>query len=131
MATITISDDTLEFLQTFVKRINTQDNRGTASPYVYAIRDTYRVYGIDDNNTSNGQVWYNSNDGTVFNTDEELLAELSDNPKSCVEDVADEHGYEYTSYKEIRVIKNIFFTEKSAIEHLESCHYHYNDPDIR
>jgi hypothetical protein len=130
MVTVNISESTLEFLKEFMDKLNTQDNRSTASPYMYVVRDVRRVYGIDDVFDSAGSVWYNFEDGSSYLTDEELMDAFDAEEKDCVEDIANDNGYDYVRYTEIRVIKNIFFTEEAAIDHIKECHYHYNDPDI-
>lgn len=130
MTTIEIQDDTYEFLKGFMKNINSQNNRDAKSPYIYTIRDIHRVYGVEDDSLVDGWVWYNINDGSVYDTDEKLLESLDNDDNLCIEDLATVNGYEYTPYSESRMITNIFFTEKSANEHLKQYHYHYNDPDI-
>lgn len=48
MKTIQISDGTYAFLKNLAEKLNTQDNRMTANPRYYAIREKDRIYGVED-----------------------------------------------------------------------------------
>jgi len=48
MKTIQISDETYAFLKSLADKLNTQDNRATANPRYYAIREKDIVGGLED-----------------------------------------------------------------------------------
>jgi hypothetical protein len=51
MKTIQISDETYEFLKELAEKLKTQDNRCTANPRYYAIREKDKIYGMEDGYT--------------------------------------------------------------------------------
>ena len=138
MTTIVLSDDTFEFISNLVSELDTQDGRGTREPYVYAIRDVERVYGIDDSEfDSSGWSW---TDGEkYFDTDDELIQYALDNEEPIdfnfheptIDEVADILGFNAVAYKEMREIKNFFFSQKEADNHIEQNSHHFDDPDVR
>jgi hypothetical protein len=48
MKTIQITDETYEFLKDLAGKLKTQDNRATANPRYYAIREKEKIYGMED-----------------------------------------------------------------------------------
>lgn len=136
MQTIVISDETYDFITKLVEILDNQDGRGTREPYVYAVRDVKKVYGVDESSfPTNGKVWTNWEE--YFETDEELVQYALDNEeiddnfhKPSADEVAELLGFEEVSYKEVKDVKNIFFTEESAKKHIEDNDHHFDDPDI-
>ena len=144
MKTITITDESFEFLQDFIKVLNGQDTRGTSFPYVYAVRDIKRVYGVDPDYDNDGFIWVW--DGEECSTDDiidyvvenddvdrdDLLAELDEVGRNNIDTLKCTRGYDIDAvyYKNVRVVKNVFFTEEQAKGHIKDNHYHFDDPDI-
>lgn len=130
---ITISDETFDIIKDFCHDIATQDSRSTRIPYVYVIRDTKRVLGIDPDYETHGHVWCESNNENMFDGDGEFLDYLEENDYDIDIDLESEdsiYGFDKVYYLDIRKMKNIFLTERAAQNHLESYSYQYNDPDI-
>lgn len=100
-----------------------QDNRGTASPYYYNIMDTERIYGIDGDYDHDGMIYVDKNDSEIFYTEEEVQE------NEWEEEYVDEH-FNMVHYKDMKVYKNAFLSEKSALEHVRLNHYHYNEPKV-
>ena len=95
------------------------------------------MYGIDDMDfDSSGWVWTDGD--KIFDTAEELIQYAIDEEEpidtkfhqSSVEEVADTLGFNAVAYKEMRVIKNVFFTRVSADNHIEQNSHHFDDPDV-
>ena len=138
MKTITISDESYEFINHFCKEINAQDSRGTRLPYLYAVRSVERIEGNSDD--YDGIMWVH--DGDEYSTYSMLEILLEDEIVLGDEITIDYLEYDYNYghnddfegftkyyYKEQRVIKNVFFTEAEAVRHIKQNHYHYDDPD--
>lgn len=118
MKTIVISDKTADFLKTLNKRIQTQDNRATASPYYFCVRCVSET-PVPDGFTD--EIRY-VHDGSSF-TEEELKQYCEDNEldfepfknnkcdKYCVRDVAE--------------FKNFFFTEEGYNQHMNLNQHNY------
>ena len=139
MKTITISDESFEFLENFIKTINTQD-ADTTFPYVYAVRDIKRVYGIDPESEydNDGSVWVDADDQEIsvddmidFLVEYELITEsYIPKFKKNLADLDEYSDFTRVYYKDIRVIKNVFFTAEQAKEHIIHSSYQFRDPDI-
>lgn len=137
MKTITITDESFEFLETFIKTINTQD-ADTTFPYVYAVRDIKRVFGIDPAYEYDGSVWVDEDDQEIkvddmidWLVEYEIISE--DYVPVFKKELKDRDEYsDFTRvyYKDVRVIKNVFFTAEQAKEHLIHSSYQFRDPDI-
>ena len=132
--TITISDETYDFIQKFCTELSEQDSRSTRMPYVYAIKDTKRIRGMAGYAEHTGHEWHSEDGETILQSDKEFIAYLDEEGEDIDFDpkIEDEWcDFEKVYYSDIQVIKNVFFTETAANEHLESHHYHYTDPDIQ
>ena len=135
--TITISDETYDIISEFCKAIATQDNRSTRIPYVYAIRDTKRIYGIDIDHTNDGYVWMDEHGVEMFDGDMAFMNHIieegfdEDIDLEVLDDDDTVYGFKKTYYVNINKVRNFFLTEKAALEHLESYNYQYDDPSIK
>jgi len=119
MKNIIISDEAAKFIYELHKRIQTQDNRATASPYFFTVRCVSEV-PVPDGFTD--EIRY-VHDGTPF-TEEELKQYCEDSEldfeqfkinkcqKYCVRDVAE--------------FKNFFFTEEGYNEHIKLNGHNYS-----
>lgn len=129
----------------FLKEMSSQDNRGTAFPYIYTIADEHERFEADDS----GDFFYDSNSGSCvevakilreeFNNGnieleedenfEEILSEIG----SCFEDDRidtwlrnynkigiQRYSKEYDTYYE-----GVFFTKTDAEAYLESTNNHH------
>lgn len=115
MATIDIPDKLMAELRTIAHGIATQDNRATASPYYYKIRQVERIYGLDEDYCTDGFIW-------VGNDDTESHCEPDDLPEDF-----DENNYHKVFYKEIETFQNCFLTEAAIQHHIKINRYHYAD----
>lgn len=135
--TITISDETYNIIKTFCEAIATQDNRSTRIPYVYAIRDMQRIYGIDIDHTNDGHVWMDEHGVEMYDGDSVFMNHILD--EGLDEDIDLErldddeivYGFKKTYYMNINKVRNFFLTEKAALDHLESYNYQYDEPSIK
>lgn len=118
MKNIIISDEAAKFIFDLHKRIQTQDNRATASPYFFTVRCVSEV-PVPDGFTD--EIRY-VHEGSSF-TEKELKQYCEDNEldfelfknkrcdKYCVRDVAE--------------FKNFFFTEEGYNEHIRLNGHNY------
>ena len=132
--TITISDETYDTIKDFCHSIATQDSRSTRIPYVYAIRDTKRIYGIDTEFAHDGYEWFAETSEDSHTTDESFMAYIIENDLDHDVDLEEEdylYGFRKVYYVDTLTIRNIFLTEQGAHTHLNSYSYQYDDPDIK
>ena len=139
---MTPKDKALEWLRTFMDRVNHQDNRGTATPYYYQIRKPVRQYGIADG-FETGWEWKTLYDHDTLDEDEirdrlwELLSEKDEDLLAAMaadeiehEDVkdftpddfellADAIGIEKVNYRDVHEKEGFFLTEKAVAQHIE------------
>lgn len=130
--------DSMEYIKEFITKMNTQDNRGTCSPFYYTIRDfeyvsSYhegegdRVTIVYDTEQYAGDTAIQAFDYFVehghaedFEGDREDVYEI----KEYLENLEHCSGIFWENKKE--VFKGVFFTETDAKEHLRLNHYHYS-----
>ena len=139
------------FLTNLFKDIKEQDNRCTASPYYFTIRDWKRVYRGTDGGEHYS--WHDSCDADIdASIDGELTADEDEYLKEhfCIEDNTDKEGDEYMEYQSLldnrydfesfmegqglsiisydyeAVYHNCFLTEKAAKQFLKSNSHHYS-----
>jgi len=132
--TITISDETYDTIKDFCHSIATQDSRSTRIPYVYAIRDTKRIYGIDTEFAHDGYEWCAESGEEGFTTDEAFMDFIIENDYDHGVDLDEEesvYGFRKVYYVDTLTTRNIFLTEQGAHTHLKSYSYQYDDPDIK
>jgi hypothetical protein len=147
MKTIEISDELYDQLMDIVKEMTTQDNRCTAYPFFYQIRDWERVYDSDLNGSIPILIDRNG-DYTTVESSKDLMEYLEyrdiefdkEEINGLWEDYQTGFGWELEEYLEEKgltdlekmsyslepVYKNAFLTEKEAQRHLETNHYHYH-----
>lgn len=117
---ITISEKNYKFLKEFMQKVNTQDNRITASPYYYTVccvRDVGVPEGCGDD------VKYYDNQQAESYSEEEL------------KQICKEHELDFDEYvdkwctkydcREIDEYENIFFTEDGYKEHMRLNEHNY------
>lgn len=120
-----------QIIRAFLEKMSTQDNRCTAFPVFYVIRDTHWVITDEDYASGDYRIQYvNKEDHEDIKTEEEW-----DKLPEEYEDVAADarlNGVcskeEYERFCEINVWKYhcLFLTEEDAKRHLELNHYHYS-----
>ena len=132
-----MSED-MEYVKEFITKMNTQDNRSTATPFYYQIRDYEWVCSYHKGEGDRVNIVYDTESYTgetlveaFSNFIENGYAEDFDRDKEDeweIEDYLD--GLEYINgiYWEVRKEKftGVFFTETDAKEHLRLNHYHYS-----
>ena len=148
MKTIKIPRETYRFLLELTQEIENQDNRATAAPYAYMIREEV------DYEDEEGETTFFNQEGESYNyeeLEEAFRDDLADDEESvlkklrydsiddfdpsdtCVlKEYADSQDYrELGISKEMRYSSynpNCFLTEKAAKQHIKSNHYHFNKP---
>lgn len=112
---ITLPSTLIDKLQAMAVAYKEQDNRCTAKPYYFTIREMKRVYGMDpEYGFDDSFVW-------VSTYDSETSYEPDDLPEDFNED---DYEKRYYSLKETHT--GVFLTEEEADRHLRVNHYHYN-----
>jgi len=124
---IEISEESFGFLKQFIQDVDSQDNRATAKPYFYVIRDTETVAAPEGHGDEIRYMW----DGDVMTKEsvEEHLREFDDT--KTIQDLLDDGTIEEFDVMTQYITPenhNIFFTEKACHEHMESNHYHFRKP---
>lgn len=129
-----------EFVKSYIEKMNTQDCRGTASPYFYVIRTA--EYFPSDSNYEYGRVTYIRHDDNeiYFSVDDEVdaldkfrihLADFYENDiyktagKEFLEELLSEEYY-VCYEKKIWREESLFFTESDAENHLRNNAHHYS-----
>ncbi len=139
----TEQEEMRQWLIEFMHRINTQDNRGTATPYYYQVRKPVRKYGIADG-FETGWEWKTLDDHDTLDDDEirDLLGELLEEEDEDLlaamvadeiehEDVkdftpddfellADVIGIEKVNYRDVHEKEGFFLTEEAVMHHIET-----------
>lgn len=112
--------NTLGEIIEFLTEMSSQDNRGTAFPYYYVIRDAEYIPTSEDY-SYNRVSYYDPLNCVHILEDEYNQLPQTDEEESCKDDFNE--VYEVKKWAE----KGMFLTEKDAQEHLERNHYHYSD----
>ena len=143
MKTIQVSDEMYDKLIELATEMTTQDPRGTRIPHLFQIRTKKKV--IDWNLNGDFKVWVEaSGDYVDIETQEDLESYLENRDIAIPENLKemfDDHDWELDafiedfcpdleecSYSWEYQYENAFFTAKACKEHIETNHYHYNDP---
>lgn len=152
MKTIEVSDEMYDKLIELATEMTTQDPRCTRKPHIFQIQTRYKVY--DANLNGDVKIYYDPSDGQEIESCDELIELLessgieypsdiremwedswvtSDDEKfdgQSLSEFMDEYlpNLEESSYSWGYKYENCFFTAKACKEHIESNHYHYNDP---
>ncbi len=147
--TMDIDKDALRWLRYFIKELNSQDNRITASPYYYTLRCPKQVFGVDKGN-SEDFIWVDDAAEEIHAPEEvavEVLQELGmedckrayggmvpegDIPEKAEEVTdmwliiaAEEGDWTKRWYRNEHEFKGVFFTEKAIFKHLEENKHRY------
>lgn len=140
MKTIEVSDELYDQLIELSNELNTQDNRATASPYVFQIQTNEEIavpYGCGN------EAWYY--DDSKIETEEEIKNEifsfkdwdednLSHQKKYATFDsweqdrMLESIGWRKGNYDYKHFYQNAFLTAKACKEHIRLNHYHYREP---
>jgi len=127
MPKIEISVESLDFVRGLMSAIDEQDNRCTASPYFYVIRDEeYRA--VPEGCGDESRYMYDGESFTYEQLKEMFSEEMSGMP---FEDFLESHYVEsYDVKKESMTPENhnVFFTEKACLRHLEQNRHHFRNP---
>jgi hypothetical protein len=120
MMKIDIKSETFEFFKNLIHEIETQDNRCTALPILFVLKETRREYGIDPEYNTHGFEWIKDGESASWETIEEIIQQHFDNYDLVVtEEMAEEYGYYKCYYRNVEQISdNFFFTEKACKQHL-------------
>lgn len=117
---VELKQETYDFIKNLVHEIETQDNRCTALPVLFAIQETERVYGFEKDYGTDGFEWIK--DGEEYTWEQVVdfvCEELQLAPDEIGESDAEYCGFEKVYYRNTEKFSdNFFFTEKAAKEHL-------------
>ncbi len=133
MKTISISDESYEFLMNLSRELNEQDNRGTRMPYFFQVQTKHQTAVPEGKGIT---AWYN--DGSLIETEEEIkevieeyqdytvdYALLDDDTK---EEILIDAGYSKVSYDYEPRYENAFLTSKACDAHIESNRHNLSSP---
>ncbi len=127
---ICIPEESYNFMKDLAQKMKKQDNRSTASPHLYMIREKYKEYNLHGEGEFSEYVCEGESydkDQVIEYMRENYLEDLTD--EECMEK-AEEDGYvEYTYNLETRFSEtnpNVFLTEDAAKKHLKLNNYHFH-----
>jgi len=133
---IEISEESFEFIKNLSKEINIQNNRCTANPFFYIIKDKEMRCVIDGNGQDTYYTWSDDDDNNLLTKEYIIETILSDDP-NCKNPVEIFEGllnndeiisHEVAEFHTIPENHNIFFTEKACVSHMESNRHHFREP---
>ena len=139
MKSIEVTDEMYDFLINLSNELNSQNNRGTASPYFYQIQTQDEILVPEGCGTE----FYIDDDGNRYETDDELNDLISEVLEIPIEEVLGmDKGkkgnliLENLDELDLRIVnldykdkyENAFLTEKACKEHINTNSYHYNEP---
>ena len=130
---INISEKTFAFIKSLAHELKTQDNRATANPRFYQIREMEKIVGFDLDYTDERE-WISSDGIDCFTFKEALEFEKYDKPtKTSKQIIKAEEYLKHIGYSEVGIgykttYKNCFLTEKAINSHIEQNYYHYKNP---
>lgn len=146
--TINISEENWKFLQAFMDRINTQDNRSTATPIYYTIQERKKRYSRDFD-SCDGECYCATNDffeiGDCHDLKKYLIENYPEYEEVINKLVEDNEGYDWDvvledfcegkklsierlAYVWERPERSFFLTEQACEQHIKLNHYHYSEP---
>lgn len=139
MKTIQLTDQEYDFLMQLSNELNTQDNRATASPYFYQVRETKHI--PTGENMGNPVCVL---DDTVLRTEEEIKQAVFEYQEWNLSCEAHQRKYKYLSQWDIEAImehnyrqcwetttevySNAFLTEKAVKEHIRLNRHNLSAP---
>lgn len=144
MKRIEVSDEMYEFLMEMSKRMNTQDNRATATPFMYIIQVDKEIPCPDACGTTKlinneGDEWdleeakeeYETEIREYFKvTDKEILSDKMIETYLIETEQACKVNYRIEQVPADGLNVNTFFTEEAVKRHIAQNHYHYIAPQV-
>ena len=140
----------MQFLVELAQKLKTQDNRATAKPLIFTIKEQVKIIGLD--REYGEEVCLVDEEGGVYTSPEEVIEHIVDyiiqDETQTFEDFAKAYdvvvdetnlesllelinvaGHEWTLsyYQTQERFRGEFLTEEAAIEHLQANRYHYNE----
>lgn len=139
MAIIQISDELHDKLMAMAMAMALQDNRSTASPNFYQVRQPVRIYGIDPQWDYDGRILIPDDGGEAIEIDRDsLISELEvlgvdinfkkRSDSELMELLIQDHNYTEGYYRNEYVFTNAFLTERTCRDHIERNRHNYTDP---
>lgn len=142
MKTITVTDETYDFLMTLAQEINTQDNRSTSKPYYFAIQEDEEVYVPDG---CGDAIWVDCDgDGVKLRTEEDMKEAIFEWKGWTIGNKSNEKEYNKMDWYDREIIleenyrkvdmvighkySNVFFTKKASEQHLLENRHNLNNP---
>ena len=142
MKTITVTDETYDFLMTLAQEINTQDNRSTAKPYYFAIQEDEEVYVPDG---CGDEIWVDHDgDGVKLRTEEDIKEAIFEWKGWTIGNKSDEKEFNLMDwyarenileehYRKVDMVighkySNVFLTKKAYEQHLLENRHNLNNP---
>lgn len=146
MKTIEVSDEIYESLMNISKEMTTQDNRCTAMPYFFQVRETKEIPAHDG---SGDQVWYNHDCELEVRTRDEKIEWLCEDADSMsghlkskeeikeqfenlddydIDSLLEEKGFCKYNVQEHFEYSNAFFTSKACDEHIRINRHNLTNP---
>ena len=105
-----MSENTTEVITAFLKKMSTQDNRGTAFPIYFVVRSSEKCAAYPGNGDTN---YYDEDHNLISQEDYEAAEERGETVYTCDEEMRwTEHG--------------MFLTETDAEYHLKANGHHYS-----
>lgn len=115
------AEESREFLRGLIKRMNEQDNRGTATPYFYVVRrERWRLAHDEFQSGETRRIWVDfDGDPKTFRSKEEFVKWAKDNYDGEPETDVDSKWRKLSEFKEEKYFEdeNVFFTEDAYKEH--------------
>lgn len=122
--------DNKEIIVNFLQKMATQDNRGTAFPFFYVIKDYKNEFVLDENNFYGDSVPYFMDDEGHSLTFEEYNKERLelDEPQLTEDEFENLDNIYIGHFREVSFIveNTLFLTETDAENHLKQNYYHYS-----
>ena len=112
-----------KFITKFLEQMAVQDNRSTAAPYFYTIRDE-EEYQCDPDNATSTKVYWDAEDYAYM---EELQSSLIESGYDEAEATVEMQGATEYGVGTRWVQNKMFLTETDAEDHLRSNKHHYTD----
>lgn len=142
MKTITVTDETYDFLMTLAQEINTQDNRATAKPYYFAIQEDEEVYVPDG---CGDEIWVDCDgDGVRLRTEDDIKEAIFEWKGWTIGNKSNEKEYNQMDwyareiileehYRKVDMVighkySNVFLTKKAYEQHLLENRHNLNNP---
>lgn len=142
---IEVSDEIYEFLMNLSKEIKEQDNRATASPYFFQVRENKEIPAHDG---CGEEIMYNSEHEIDLRTDEDKVEWIKGNFEYFIgtkyedyicdigqhtstwdlDDMLEEIGFGKFNVDVDYTYSNVFFTSKACDEHIRINKHNLHQP---